>query len=164
MDGNEGTLWLATQTPLLFASQSYSQLSIRPQQPTQQGLPPGSGQHPPVSPATETKDPPQKPNISIAVAPSGIVLSWYMALEERHAPIMNYQLFALQDGGTTENPHQWKKIGVVKALTLPIPLAFWLSYHPAISATSWYALLMLMDDRVSAVRPALLLSNKSFWQ
>ena len=33
---------------------------------------------------------------------------------------MNYQLFALQDGGTTENPHQWKKIGVVKALTLPM--------------------------------------------
>ena len=74
----------------------------------------------PVSPATETKDPPPKPNVSIAVAPSGIVLSWYMALEERHAPIMNYQLFALQDGGTTENPHQWKKIGVVKALPLPM--------------------------------------------
>ena len=33
---------------------------------------------------------------------------------------MNYQLFALQDGGTTENLHQWKKIGVVKALTLPM--------------------------------------------
>ena len=33
---------------------------------------------------------------------------------------MNYQQFALQDGGTTENPHQWKKIGVVKALTLPM--------------------------------------------
>ena len=43
----------------------------------------------PVSPATETKDLPPKPNVSIAVAPSGIVLSWYMALEERHAPIMN---------------------------------------------------------------------------
>ena len=42
-----------------------------------------------VSPATETKDPSPKPNVSIAVAPSGIVLSWYMALEERHAPIMN---------------------------------------------------------------------------
>ena len=38
---------------------------------------------------SETKDPPPKPNVSIAVAPSGIVLSWYMALEERHAPIMN---------------------------------------------------------------------------
>ena len=40
----------------------------------------------PVSPATET---PPKPNVSIVVAPSGIVLSWYMALEERHAPTMN---------------------------------------------------------------------------
>ncbi|XP_058955766.2 activating transcription factor 7-interacting protein 1 [Pocillopora verrucosa] len=100
--------------------QSYAQVPIGPQQPAQQGLPPGSGQHPPVSPATEAKDPPPKPNVSIAVAPSGIVLSWYMALEERHAPIMNYQLFALQDGGTTENPHQWKKIGVVKALPLPM--------------------------------------------
>ena len=43
-----------------------------------------------------------------------------MALEERHASVMNYQLFALQDGGTAENPHQWKKIGVVKALPLPM--------------------------------------------
>ena len=43
----------------------------------------------PVSPATETKDPPPKSNVSIAVTPSGIVLSWYMTLEERHAPIMN---------------------------------------------------------------------------
>ena len=76
---------MATQTPLLFALQSYSQLSIRPQQPTQQGLPPCSGQHSPVSPATETKDPSPKPNVSITVAPSGIVLSWYMALEERRA-------------------------------------------------------------------------------
>ena len=76
---------MATQTPLLFALQSYSQLSIRPKQPTQQGLPPGSGQHSPVSSATETKDPPPKLNVSIMVAPSGIVLSWYMALEERRA-------------------------------------------------------------------------------
>ena len=38
---------------------------------------------------SSNKDPPPKPNVSIAVAPSGIVLSWYMALEERHAPIMN---------------------------------------------------------------------------
>ena len=33
---------------------------------------------------------------------------------------MNQQLFALRDGGTTENPHQWEKIGVVKALPLPM--------------------------------------------
>ena len=39
----------------------------------------------PVSLATETKDPPPKPNVSIAVARSCIVLSWYMALEERRA-------------------------------------------------------------------------------
>ena len=42
-------------------------------------------QHSPVSPATETKDPPPKHNVSIAVAPSGIVLSWYMALLLNHA-------------------------------------------------------------------------------
>ena len=38
---------------------------------------------------SSNSDPPPKPNVSIAVAPSGILLSWYMALEERHAPIMN---------------------------------------------------------------------------
>ena len=84
-----------------------------------------------------------------------------MALEERHAPIMNYQLFALQDGGTTENPHQWKKIGVVKALTLPMAciltqLSPGNKCHFLVRATD------VMDDRASAVRPALLLSNKSF--
>jgi len=78
--------------------------------------------------------------VSIAVVTSGIVLSWNMVLEERHAPIMNYQLFALQDGGTAENAHQWKKIGVVKAL--PLPMACTLTqflpgnkYHFAVRAT-----------------------------
>ncbi|PFX17782.1 activating transcription factor 7-interacting protein 1-like [Stylophora pistillata] len=122
---------------------SYAQVPIRSPQPAQQGLPPGSGQHPPVSPAAEAKDVPPKPSVSIAVASSGIVLSWYMALEERHAPIKNYQLFALQDGGPTENPHQWKKIGVVKAL--PLPMACTLTqfspgnkYHFLVRATDEY--------------------------
>ena len=63
-----------------------------------------------------------------------------MALDERHALIMNYQLFALQDGGTTENLHQWKKIRVVKTLTLPMActltqLSAGNKYHFLVSAT-----------------------------
>ena len=42
-----------------------------------------------TSPSISNRDAPPKPNVFIAVALSSIVLSWYMALEERHAPIMN---------------------------------------------------------------------------
>lgn len=119
----------------------FTQVPLRAPQPVPSGLPPGAVQPPPiVSPTVQPKEPPPKPSVSIAVVTSGIVLSWNMPLEERHAPIMNYQLFALQDGGTTENPHQWKKIGVVKAL--PLPMACTLTqflpgnkYHFAVRAT-----------------------------
>lgn len=119
----------------------YTQVPLRPPQPAPPGLPPGAVQPPPIaSPTVHGKDPPPKPSVSIAVVTSGIVLSWNMPLEERHAPVMNYQLFALQDGGTTENAHQWKKIGVVKAL--PLPMACTLTqflpgnkYHFAVRGT-----------------------------
>ena len=119
----------------------FTQAPLRPPPPAPSGLPPGAVQPPPIgSPTVHGKEPPPKPSVSIAVVTSGIVLSWNMPLEEKHAPVMNYQLFALQDGGTTENPHQWKKIGVVKAL--PLPMACTLTqflpgnkYHFAVRGT-----------------------------
>lgn len=119
---------------------NYGAVAVRAPPPQQAGIPPNP---PPVaraSPTVHGKDAPPKPSVSIAVVTSGIVLSWNMMLEGRHAPIMNYQLFALQDGGTPENGHQWKKIGVVKAL--PLPMACTLTqflpgnkYHFAVRAT-----------------------------
>lgn len=119
----------------------FTQLPLRSPQPAASGLPPGAGQPPHnPSPTLRGKEPPPKPSVSIAVVTSGIVLSWNMPLEEKHAPVLNYQLFALQDGGNAENPHQWKKIGVVKAL--PLPMACTLTqflpgnkYHFAVRGT-----------------------------
>lgn len=131
----------ATAQPSVPPQPGFTQAPLRPPQPAPSGLPPGAVQPPPIaSPTIHAKEPPPKPSVSIAVVTSGIVLSWNMPLEEKHAPVMNYQLFALQDGGTTENPHQWKKIGVVKAL--PLPMACTLTqflpgnkYHFAVRAT-----------------------------
>ncbi|XP_032236706.2 daxx-like protein isoform X2 [Nematostella vectensis] len=65
--------------------------------------------------------PPPKPNASIAVVQNGIVLSWNMNLDSVHEQIDNYELFACQDGTEASTPSiMWKKIGVVKALPLPM--------------------------------------------
>lgn len=131
---------VATAQPSV-AQSGFTQVPLRSPQPTAPGLPPGAGQPPHIaSPTLRGKELPPKPSVSIAVVTSGIVLSWNMPLEDKHAPVMNYQLFALQDGGTAENPHQWKKIGVVKAL--PLPMACTLTqflpgnkYHFAVRGT-----------------------------
>lgn len=127
---------------------NYSAVPLRPPPPpATAGMPPGALQQTPpppqilrASPSAPVKEPPPKPSVSIAVVTSGIVLSWNMVLEEKHATVMNYQLYALQDGGTAENAHQWKKIGVVKAL--PLPMACTLTqflagnkYHFAVRGT-----------------------------
>lgn len=62
-----------------------------------------------------------KPSASIAVVDRGIVLSWNMEHDDAAIKIDNYELFACQD--VTENkeqPIKWKKIGIVKALPLPM--------------------------------------------
>lgn len=131
---------VATAQPSV-AQPGLAQGTLRSPQPAAPGLPPGAGQPPHVaSPTLRGKEPPPKPSVSIAVVTSGIVLSWNMPLEDKHAPVMNYQLFALQDGSSTETVHQWKKIGVVKAL--PLPMACTLTqflpgnkYHFAVRGT-----------------------------
>ena len=131
---------VATAQPSV-AQPGFAQGTLRSPQPAAPGLPPGAGQPPHVaSPTLRGKEPPPKPSVSIAVVTSGIVLSWNMPLEDKHAPVGNYQLFALQDGSSTETPHQWKKIGVVKAL--PLPMACTLTqflpgnkYHFAVRGT-----------------------------
>lgn len=65
------------------------------------------------------KDLPGRPVVSIAVVSNGIVLSWNMANQPQSSTrIARYQLFALQDVGSSTA--QWKKIGVVNALPLPM--------------------------------------------
>ena len=74
----------------------------------------------PVEAANTVEELPPKPTVSIAVVMSGIVLSWNMRVEDNCAQIVSYQLFALQDTSSSTQASQWKKIGVVKALPLPM--------------------------------------------
>jgi len=69
----------------------------------------------------DAREPLPKPSVSIAVMDRGIVLSWNMEHDDAVIKIDNYELFACQD--VTENkeqPIKWKKIGIVKALPLPM--------------------------------------------
>lgn len=70
---------------------------------------------------TNLQKPLPKPSASIAVMSSGIVLSWNMEYDEESMKIDNYELFACQDVTETNGqPIKWKKIGIVKALPLPM--------------------------------------------
>ena len=67
------------------------------------------------------KKPPAQPNASIAVVQDGIVFSWNMKVDQLHADIDSYELFACQNvSESTIPPILWKKIGIVKALPLPM--------------------------------------------
>lgn len=62
-----------------------------------------------------------KPSASIAVMEKGIVLSWNMEYDDASIKIDNYELFACQDLDESKGqPIKWKKIGIVKALPLPM--------------------------------------------
>lgn len=62
-----------------------------------------------------------KPIVSIVVVQEGIVLSWDLEYGDSAGEIDNYELFACQDGAESTNPPiTWKKIGIVKALPLPM--------------------------------------------
>lgn len=62
-----------------------------------------------------------KPSASIAVMDRGIVLSWNMEYDDTSIKIDNYELFACQDFNESKGqPIKWKKIGIVKALPLPM--------------------------------------------
>ena len=64
---------------------------------------------------------PPTPVVSISGASNGIVLSWNMSIPEGCAPIDSYQLFAYQNNTKAANsPSLWKKLGIVKALPLPM--------------------------------------------
>lgn len=84
---------------------------VRPQIPQNMAVSPRN-----VLEQGNSKDLPGRPVVSIAVVSNGIVLSWNMHNNTSSTRIARYQLFALQD----TNNAQWKKIGVVNALPLPM--------------------------------------------
>ncbi|XP_015116435.1 activating transcription factor 7-interacting protein 1 isoform X2 [Diachasma alloeum] len=67
------------------------------------------------------KLPPPAPSLKISKVQHGIVLSWNMALNEKYAEIASYQLYAYQEiTGMAPNTSNWKKVGDVRALPLPM--------------------------------------------
>ncbi|XP_048847969.1 activating transcription factor 7-interacting protein 1-like isoform X1 [Brienomyrus brachyistius] len=66
---------------------------------------------------------PQQPQLKLARVQSqnGIVLSWSVAEVDRScAPVDSYHLYAYHQDGPASPASQWKKIGEVKALALPM--------------------------------------------
>ena len=95
---------------------------------------------------TSLKTPP-KPSASIVVVQDGIVLSWNMKLDDSTAKIDNYELFACQDGAESTNPPiMWKKIGIVKAL--PLPMACTLTQFS--SGNKYHFAVRAVDDQERA--------------
>ncbi|KAE8611090.1 hypothetical protein XENTR_v10012338 [Xenopus tropicalis] len=67
--------------------------------------------------------PPQKPHLKLARVQSqnGIVLSWSVLEVDRTCAIVDsYHLYAYHEDPNATSPSQWKKIGEVKALPLPM--------------------------------------------
>ncbi|XP_074639337.1 uncharacterized protein LOC141897615 [Acropora palmata] len=88
-----------------------------------------------------------KPSASIAVISNGIVLSWNMAYNDKLIKIDNYELFACQDVAESDgHPVKWKKIGIVKAL--PLPMACTLSQFS--SGNKYFFSVRAVDERERA--------------
>ncbi|XP_032869462.1 activating transcription factor 7-interacting protein 1-like isoform X4 [Amblyraja radiata] len=77
-----------------------------------------------LPPEAANTSPPQKPQLKLARVQSqnGIVLSWSVSEVDRTCvPVDSYHLYAYhEDPAATTTPSQWKKIGEVKALPLPM--------------------------------------------
>uniref|UniRef100_H3BZM1 Activating transcription factor 7 interacting protein n=1 Tax=Tetraodon nigroviridis TaxID=99883 RepID=H3BZM1_TETNG len=75
------------------------------------------------SPEAEKTSPPQQPQLKLVSSPTGIVLSWCVAeTDQTCAPVDSYHLYAFHQDNSNNNAAQqhWKKIGVLKALPLPM--------------------------------------------
>jgi len=76
-------------------------------------------------PRRGNKDMPPRPDLTLQEQADGIVLSWTHKLGPNHAEILTYQIYACQEPllngpGTKPQPAQWKRVGDVKALPLPM--------------------------------------------
>ncbi|XP_051898855.1 activating transcription factor 7-interacting protein 1-like isoform X2 [Pristis pectinata] len=76
-----------------------------------------------LPPEAANTSPPQKPHLKLARVQSqnGIVLSWSVLEVDRSCALVDsYHLYAYHEDPATTTPSQWKKIGEVKALPLPM--------------------------------------------
>ncbi|CAI9549637.1 unnamed protein product [Staurois parvus] len=76
-----------------------------------------------LPPEAASTSPPQKPHLKLARVQSqnGIVLSWSVLEVDRSCAVVDsYHLYAYHEDPSATSPSQWKKIGEVKALPLPM--------------------------------------------
>ncbi|ODN00821.1 Activating transcription factor 7-interacting protein 1 [Orchesella cincta] len=100
-------------TVLSAASNSQRQRFILPPLPT---TPPNKTK------ANDSYRAPPKPELTLNEQADGIVLSWNLPTVLNMAEVTTYQIFACQESlsNSTSRPSQWKRVGDVKALPLPM--------------------------------------------
>ncbi|XP_071891846.1 activating transcription factor 7-interacting protein 1 isoform X11 [Anas platyrhynchos] len=116
-------LSLGSGAPQLTVHHRPPQVHAEPPRPIHPAPLPEAPQPPRLPPEAANTSLPQKPQLKLARVQSqnGIVLSWSVLEVDRScASVDSYHLYAYHEDPSATMPSQWKKIGEVKALPLPM--------------------------------------------
>lgn len=116
-------LALGSGAPQLTVHHRPPQALTDPPRPIHPAPLPEAPQPPRLPPEAANTSPPQKPQLKLARVQSqnGIVLSWsVMEVDRSCATVDSYHLYAYHEDPSATMASQWKKIGEVKALPLPM--------------------------------------------
>ncbi|XP_005237444.1 activating transcription factor 7-interacting protein 1 isoform X5 [Falco peregrinus] len=116
-------LTLGSGAPQLTVHHRPPQMHVEPPRPVHPAPLPDAPQPPRLPPEAANTSLPQKPQLKLARVQSqnGIVLSWsVMEVDRSCATVDSYHLYAYHEDPSATMPSQWKKIGEVKALPLPM--------------------------------------------
>ncbi|XP_067167239.1 activating transcription factor 7-interacting protein 1 isoform X2 [Apteryx mantelli] len=116
-------LTLGSGAPQLTVHHRPPQVHAEPPRPVHPAPLPEAPQPPRLPPEAASTSLPQKPQLKLARVQSqnGIVLSWsVMEVDRSCASVDSYHLYAYHEDPSATMPSQWKKIGEVKALPLPM--------------------------------------------
>ncbi|KFW61136.1 Activating transcription factor 7-interacting protein 1 [Pygoscelis adeliae] len=116
-------LTLGSGAPQLTVHHRPPQVHAEPPRPVHPAPLPEAPQPPRLPPEAANTSLPQKPQLKLARVQSqnGIVLSWsVMEVDRSCATVDSYHLYAYHEDPSATMPSQWKKIGEVKALPLPM--------------------------------------------
>ncbi|OXB73072.1 UNVERIFIED_CONTAM: hypothetical protein H355_006906, partial [Colinus virginianus] len=116
-------LTLGSGAPQLTVHHRPPQVHAEPPRPVHPAPLPEAPQPPRLPPEAANTSLPQKPQLKLARVQSqnGIVLSWSVIEVDRScASVDSYHLYAYHEDPSATMPSQWKKIGEVKALPLPM--------------------------------------------